>query len=131
MSCRHLLHRSRTLTLAILMLCSLPGCMKWNTQNVAPMGALKEPVPERLRVHLSSGRTVFLYGAQIQGDSLVGVERGKEAPGRPIGRTAFALTEVAATEGQGPNVVGNVAIVGGVIALGSLIALAAAFGSNY
>jgi hypothetical protein len=131
MSRRHLFHRSRQLTLVILMLGSLPGCMKWNTQDVAPVAALKAPVPERLRVHLNSGRTVFLYGAQIQGDSLVGVERGREAPGRPIGRTAFALTEVAATEGQGPNVVANVAIVGGVVALGTLIALAAAFGSNY
>ena len=131
MSCRHPFHRSRPLALMIFTLGSLPGCMKWNAQNVAPVVALKEPVPERLRVHLNTGRTVFLYGAQIQGDSLVGVERGKEAPGRPIGRTAFALTEVAATEGHGPNVVGNMAIVGGVIGLGTLIALAAAFGSNY
>ena len=131
MSCRRHFHCSRRLTLAILLLASLPGCMKWNTQNVSPIVALKDPVPERLRVHLNSGRTVFLHGAQIQGDSLVGVERDKDAPGRPVGRTAFALSEVAATEGQGPNVVGNVAIVGGVVAIGTLMALAAALGSNY
>jgi hypothetical protein len=131
MSCRHAFYRSRQLVLAILMLSSLPGCMKWNAQNVAPVEALKTPVPERLRVHLNGDRTVFLYGAQIQGDSLVGVERGKEAPGRPIGRTAFALTDVAATEGQGANVVANMAIVGGVVALGAFIALAAAYGSAY
>jgi hypothetical protein len=131
MSHRSAFPHPRPLTLMVLMLGSLPGCMKWQTQDVAPVASLKQPVPERLRVLLNDGRTVFLYGAQIQGDSLVGVERGREAPGRPVGRTAIALTDVTATEGQAANVAANLAITGGVIAIGALVALAAAFGSNY
>ena len=124
-------YQLRRSTMVLLALGYLPGCMTWKTQNVAPVQALKQPVPPRLRVQLNDGRTVFLTSARVENDSLVGFERAEDAPGRPAGRTAFALSDVARTDTRGPKTIANLAIVVGVAAAVALYALAAAFASNY
>ena len=72
--------RLRTCTMVLLAIAYLPGCTGWRTQNVAPVAALKQPVPDRLRVHLKDGRTIFLSFAVVENNSLVGIERAEDAP---------------------------------------------------
>ena len=122
------LHRS---VMVLLALAYLPGCTTWKTQDVAPVQSLKQPVPPRLRVQLNDGRTVFLTSARVENDSLVGVVRGEDVPGRTAGRTAVALSEVARTEARGAKTLATLGVVGGVVAIGTLYALAQAYGSNY
>ena len=117
-------------TLTLLALAYLPACTTWKTQNVAPVVALKEPVPPRLRVQLKDGRTVFLDSARVENDSLVGIVRGEDAPGRTAGRTAFALSDVERTEARGAKTLASAGIVGGVLAVGLLVAVVAALGSS-
>jgi hypothetical protein len=115
--------RFRTCTILLLATAYLPGCIGWRTQNVAPVEELKQPVPNRLRVHLKDGRTVFLSSARVENDSLVGTERAEDAPGRAPGRSAFLLSEVTRTEARGPKAGGTLAILGGILLVGTFIAL--------
>ena len=124
-------YQMRRSVMVLFALASLPGCTTWKTQNVAPVQALKQPVPPRLRVQLNDGRAVFLTSARVENDSLVGVVRGEDAPGRTAGRAAFALSEVARTEARGAKTLATLGMVGGVVAITTLYALAQAFGSNY
>lgn len=115
--------RFRSCTVLLLAIAYLPGCVGWRTQNVAPVEELKQPVPHRLRVHLNDGRTVFLSFATVENDSLVGIERAEDAPGRAPGRSAFALNDITRTEARGPKAAGTLAILGGVLLVGAFIAL--------
>ena len=126
-----LTHRSRCCSMVLLSLASLPGCTGWRIQNVSPVQELKQPVPYRLRVQLKDGRTVYLRSARVENDSLVGIERAEDAPGRPAGRSAFALSDVARTEALKTKVAASLFIIGGVAAVGTFLALASAFASNY
>ena len=97
--------------LLILTGASLTGCMTWKPENVAPVQALKSPVPPNLRVTLVNGERRHLDSARVEQDSLVGIARA--VPARwardskagsvyvaaiPAGRTAFPLSQVARTE---------------------------------
>ena len=105
--------RALRLALAVSFTTTLPGCMAWKAENVAPVQALKTPVPATLRVTLVDGETRYLDDARIEHDSLIGNARPtrgewrrdqREAsvhiPGKPGGRTAFPLSQVVRTEAQ-------------------------------
>lgn len=97
----------------ILSSAGLTGCMAWKTENLAPVQALKTPVPPNLRVTLVSGESRYLDSARVEEDSLVGNARAVPARwGRdshagsvylaalPAGRAAYPLSQVARTEAR-------------------------------
>ena len=102
-----------SILLALVALPSLTGCMAWKSENVAPVQALKRPVPPTLRVTMLDGEIRYLDSPRIEGDSLIGNAQattarwtkdrdGRQVPvaAQPAGRTALALSQVARTDAR-------------------------------
>lgn len=107
--------RGQAVRIAFLILtgASLTGCMAWKLENLAPVQALKTPVPPNLRVTLVNGESRYLDSARVEKDSLVGIARavparwGRDSSGGsvyvaalPAGRTAYHLPQVVRTDAR-------------------------------
>jgi hypothetical protein len=110
---RFRLNHRLPILLALVALAGLTGCTTWKPENVAPVQALKRPVPVTLRVTMMNGETRYLDSPRIEGDSLVGNAHatnarwtqdrdGRQVPvaAQPAGRTAFALSQVTQTDAR-------------------------------
>lgn len=135
--------RPASTMLFLLAATSLTGCMSWKTENVAPVQALKTPVPARLRVTLVNGETRYLDSARVERDSLIGnalATKGRwtrdntgqqlHIAGQPAGRIAFPVSTVSRTEAERVSAGKSVALavpVLGALGLAVLFAIASGY----
>jgi hypothetical protein len=113
------MRQAMRLAAALLALSSIGGCATWRPQGLTPASVIERDQPPIIRLTRQDSSHVVLKSPRVQGDSIYGVNHGREH--------SIATANVAYASLKRANTAGNGVLMGLGLAAGLVVLIGATY----